>query len=335
MRSTLMLAITALIVLGFIAYWSTYTVRFTEVAVLTTFGKAGEDSVRREPGPYFKWPYPIQSVTTYDTRARYLATRSETQQTADDRQIIVEGFVAWRVSDPLAFYQRYSSAGPDARDHFRAAERILESLLRASMSEVSRFQLRELFDPNPGASRLPDLETAIFERLTLPDPATGDRIQDYGVEPILVGIKRILLPEDTTRQVFERMKATRDRLAAEAESQGQAIASTIRNQAEADAQRIRAFAERRAEEIRVAGDREAARFLASYEEAPELAVFLKLTEFLRNGLGKKSTLVLPTSLPGLGLFEPDAVDGTGNIPSSGLAPATTGVDAENQEPQRR
>ncbi|MBL0922285.1 MAG: hypothetical protein IBJ10_09185 [Phycisphaerales bacterium] len=316
MRSSLLLAIASLIVLGFIAYWSTYTVRFTEVAVLTTFGKAGENSVRREPGPYLKWPYPIQSVTTYDTRARYLATRSETQQTADDRQIIVEGFLAWRVSDPLAFYQRYSAAGPDARDHFRAAERILESLLRAAMSEVSRFQLRELFDPAPGGSRLGELERAVFDRLSMPDPATGQRMSDYGVEPVLIGVKRIVLPEDTTRQVFERMKATRDRLSAEAESQGQAIASTIRNQAQADAQRIRAFAQRRAEEIRVAGDREAARYLASFEEQPELAVFLKNIEFLRNGLGKKSTLVLPTTMPGMELFNPNAIDDSGRIPVS-------------------
>lgn len=328
MRSTLMLSITALIVLGFIAYWSTYTVRFTEVAVLTTFGKAGENSVRREPGPYLKWPYPVQSVTTYDIRARYLATRSETQQTADDRQIIVEGFLAWRVSDPLAFYQRYSASGPDARDHFRAAERILESLLRAAMSEVSRFELGQLFDPTPGSSRLGELEQAIFDRLTMPDPTTGQSMADYGVEPVLVGIKRMVMPEDTTRQVFERMKATRDRLSAEAESQGQAIASTIRNQAQADAQRIRAFAERRAEEIRVAGDREAARFLASFEEAPELAVFLKYIDFLRNGLGKKSTLVLPTTMPGMNLFEPDAVDNSGRIPIGASAPA-------GQEPSSR
>ena len=39
------------------------------------------------------------------------------------------------------------------------------------------------------------------------------------------------------------MKATRDRLSAEAESQGQAIASTIRNQAQADAHSDTQFAE--------------------------------------------------------------------------------------------
>ncbi len=37
-------------------------------------------------------PYLIQSVTKYDTRLRILQARSETQQTADDRQIIVEAF---------------------------------------------------------------------------------------------------------------------------------------------------------------------------------------------------------------------------------------------------
>lgn len=318
MRSAFLFIVTGVIVLAFLAYWSTYSVRFTEVAVLTTFGKAGEGSVRTEPGPYLKWPYPIQSVTTYDTRARYLESRSETQQTADDRQIVVEGFLAWRVSDPLIFYQRYSSSGPDARDHFRAAERTLEALLRAAMSEVSAYQLRELFDPNPGASRLPDLESAVLQRLTGVDQATGQQISDYGVEPLLVGIKRVVLPEETTRQVFERMKANRDKLAAEAESQGQAIAGTIRNKAQADADRILSFARRRAEEIRVTGDREAARWLSVFNEAPELAVFLKNVDFLRQGLGKKATLVLPTNLPGMGLFRPDAFENSGEIPALGV-----------------
>lgn len=318
MRSVFIFVVTAVIALGFIAYWCTYSVRFTEVAVLTTFGKAGEDSVRDRAGPYLKWPYPIQSVTTYDKRARILQTRSETQQTADDRQIIVEGFLAWRVDDPLVFYQRYSNAGPDARNHFDAAQGVLESLLRAGMSEVSAYRLNELFDSRPGQSRLKELEEAIMARLTREDPATGQSIADYGVSIELVGIQRVLLPEETTRQVFERMKATRERLAAEAESQGQAIASTIRNEAEASADRILAFARRRAEEIRVTGDREAARWLAAFEEEPGLAVYLKNIEFLRQGLGARSTLVLPTTLPGMQLFAPDAVGAGAEIPDLGF-----------------
>ena len=94
MRSTFLLTMTGLIVLGFVLFMVTFSVRFTEAAVVTTFGKASETSVVNqdgdEAGLYFKWPYPVQSVTKYDRRVRILESRSETQLTADDRPIIVD-----------------------------------------------------------------------------------------------------------------------------------------------------------------------------------------------------------------------------------------------------
>lgn len=324
MRSSFMMSLTALIVLGFVAYWCTYTVRFTEHAVVSTFGRATEESVRTEPRLYPKWPYPIQRVTKYDTRTRVLKLQSETQMTADDRQIIVEAFLAWRVTDPLKFYQRYNNAGPDARDHFNAASRNLESLMRSAMASVSNYQLRELFNPTLGASRLSDLEQTVLERLTRSDE-TGLRISEYGVEPVFVGVNRVLLPKDTTREVFERMKATRQTIAIEAETQGESLATTIRNEADSAADRILAFARRRAEELRVVGDNEAARWLSAFNEEPELAVFLKQLEFLRAGLGKNLTLVLPTSFPGMGVFDPRAMDAAGGIPP--FVPAATASES--------
>lgn len=319
MRSAFLFVVTALIVLGFLAYWSTYTVRFTEVAVVTTFGKADDSSIINQDGDqagiHPKWPFPIQSVTRYDTRVRLVQTRSETQLTADDRQIIVESFLTWRVANPLVFYQRFSNAGPDARDHFREADRTLNSLLRSAMSEVSTFRLGELFTPDTQASRLGQLEQAIFSRMTSGVGADALSLADYGIEPVLVGINRVVLPEETTREVFERMKATREKLAAEAQSQGQARAQTIRNEADSAARRIIAFAERRAQEIRVAGDREAARWLAYFQEEPELAVFLKNVELLRKGLGRRATLVLPAEMPGMQLFDPSRMSGADRPPA--------------------
>ena len=76
-----------LFVAAVIAFAFSYTVRFTESAVVTTFGRAGEDAVVSEPGLKFKWPYPIQSVTKYDSRLRVLQTRSQTQERSSRRRI--------------------------------------------------------------------------------------------------------------------------------------------------------------------------------------------------------------------------------------------------------
>lgn len=310
--------LTILFVLAIVAFAFTYTVRFTEMAVVTTFGRAGEHAVKEEPGLKFKWPYPIQSVTKYDTRVRVLQTRSQTQQTADDSQIIVEAFATWRVSNPLWFFQRFSNAGGRAVDHYAAAEDILQTTLRSALGETSKYRLDELFNPDASRSKLGELEGRILALLasdmgvvsSMDEAGAGPRgLAEYGIEVTLVGINRIVLPEDTTSKVIERMGANRDRLAQELESQGTARATAIRAKAEADARKIRAFAQRRAAEIRSKGEDEAAEFLAQQASDPELAIFLQNVQMMREAMAKRFTLVLSASDFGMGLFSPTALEG--------------------------
>ena len=71
--------IIALIVLVFAAFLTTFTVRFNERAVTTTFGRADESSVIASPGLHFKIPF-VQRETKYDARTRIIQTDQETQQ---------------------------------------------------------------------------------------------------------------------------------------------------------------------------------------------------------------------------------------------------------------
>jgi len=316
MKRFVLWTVAGLFVLALLAFASSYSVRFTEAAVVTTFGKAsGEGSNRSEPGLHFKWPYPIQSVTKYDTRVRLLQARSETQQTADDFQLIVEGFATYRVSDPLAFYRRFSNAGSRPIDHFRAAEVMLSSRLRAALGETSKYRMDDLFVERVGGSRLPELEQDVL-RLMSGESDAGESLDAYGIEVTLVGIDRIVLPEQTTETVMNRMAANRDRLASQYTSEGQAIARTIQASAQADAQRIRAFAESRAKEIIARGEQEAAQFLRQQQTHPELAVFIQNLEMMRDVLAKRVTLVLSVKDFGLNLFSPAALRdiGEGEVP---------------------
>jgi len=308
-RRAPLLIIAILIAIGFLVYMTTFTVRFTDVAVVSTFGRVGEGDVVTEPGLKFKWPAPIQSTTVYDRRARFLQARSETQSTADERQIIVESFVTWRVSDPLVFYQKFrGTAGSDTREHYRRAEEILTSQLRSAMSEVSRYRLNELFTPEAGRSRLPQLEKDIHARLSRPETQGGGNIDQYGVEVMLVGINSVVLPEQTTSAVFEAMKAARQRLASVAQEEGNAAAERIRSEATTGADTIRNFVQTLAARIESQGDVEAGRWLKMQSEDPELAEFLKKIDFLRQGIGKRLTLILPTSMWGLDLLAPGALE---------------------------
>lgn len=337
MRKTFLFLIAGVIALGFLVYMMSYTVRFTEAAVVTTLGRVTDASVVREPGMRFKWPVPIQSVTLYDTRARFLGSKSETQQTADDRQIIVETFVTWRVSDPLVFNRRFNRSGSGAADHFKSAEKVLSDMLRSAMSEVSRYKLSDLFTPRLGDSKLPTLERDIMARLkrAVPVPAkevegdaqatgTTDTIESYGVEVMMVGINKVVLPETTTSQVFARMTATMEARAARAESEGQAAELQIRSAAESDAKRIEAFARVKAESIKNKGEIDASKWLEAMKIDPEFAAFLEKTKLLRDGFGRKVMLVLPTSMFGPDIFDPASFKGLmERTPVSPSAPGKT------------
>jgi membrane protease subunit HflC len=322
-QAILRYVVAGVILLAIVAFMTTFTVRFTETAVVTTFGRADEQSVIKEPGLRFRLPYPIQSVTKYDSRVRYLESRPETRQTADDRQVILTAFLTYRVADPLKFYQLFSDAGARAETHYRRAEEILGGKLRGAMGRVSNFKLRDLFSAE-GESRLPELERQILSQLAAKEDGSPS-LAEYGIEAVAVGVSSVKLPQETSKAVFERMQQTRERIAQEAFSRGTAEASRIRSEAESDAQKILAFAERRAKAIRGQGDKEAAEYIAKQSANPELAVFLKNLEFMREALSKRTTLVLPTNFAGMSLFTPAAGEQlrSGKIPVIDADPASS------------
>lgn len=309
------LIIIAVIVGVFVAFLTTFTVRFNERAVVTTFGRASESSVYTTPGLRFKLPPPIQEVVKYDARSRFLQSDQETQQTAEGAQVLVTAFLTWRVEDPLKFLRAFSNAGESERDHYRLAQDILKGKLRTAASAVSKYRLNELVAADGTGSKVQQLETDILQALV-----SGNELAEYGIKPEAVGIAGMALPQDTTKEVFTRMQAARTKIANEAITQGKSLGDTIRSSAESDAKKIESFAEQLATRIRNQGDIEAAQYLGKLSEDPKLAVFLENMKFMRESFSRSTTLVLPTSLPGMELFRPDASKNfrTGQVPSSAL-----------------
>ena len=292
-------------VFAILSFSMLFTVRFTESAVKTTFGKAGENSIITEPGLHFKWPFPIQSVTKYDTRTRIVQARSETQQTADDFQVIVEAFLTYKVVDPLKFFRSFSNSGDRPIDHYiRAENSVLQDLLRSALGETSKFSITDLYSPDQTDSALPRLEAQVLAQL-VDGGEGGNPLADYGMAVTFVGIDRIVLPEDTTDAVITRMGANRDRLAERYESEGRSQARAIEARAKSDADKIRAFAQRRADEILARGESEAAPYLAQQNVNPELAVFIQNIRLMRESMAKKFTLIFSTSDYGMQLFDPN------------------------------
>lgn len=312
------LLVAILLGIGLLAFSMTSIIRFTEVGVKTTFGKAGEDAIITEPGLVIKAPYPFQKITKYDTRTRLVEAQSETQQTADDFQIIVQAFLSYRVQDPLKFFQAFSGAGPRAIDHYRRAENeVMRDLLRSALGETSRYEIGDLFSTDGQGSKLTELEGDVRSLLE-EGGESGEALSRYGIEVVAVGIDRIILPEETTSSVIARMGAVRDRLAERFESEGRSQAQAITAEANSNADKILAFARRRADEILARGEAEAAPYLAEQNINPDLAVFIQNIKLMEDAMSKKFTLIFSTSDFGMQLFDPEILNKTsGRLPVPG------------------
>ena len=320
---TFVVAILFVVVL--LVYAMTYTVRFTETAVVTRFGEVSK--VVQEPGLRFKWFYPIEGVTKYEATNRLTQARIETYQTRDDRQLIVGAFAIWRVKPEQTgtFFRRFSNSGPRAADHYRAAATLVEDTLRSAMSELSSYSMSELFTPVDGASKYDELEQRVLAKMKQDLEGQGER--SFGIEVVQTGIARTSLPQTTTEAALERMRQDRARIVKGLQGQGDAEATTIRSRAESQAKKIRSFAEARARQIRARGDQEAAQYLAMMTEVPGLAIYLKNLELLEDSLFGRTTLLFSTDTPGLNLLDPTLWQKT----SEGEIPGTRIFTGELQE----
>ena len=210
-------------------YMVTYQVRYTEVAVVTTFGKPSESQVAE--GFHFKWPWPIQRVIKYDGRLRILEGSESELRTRDEQNLVVLGYAGWRIKDPGRFIEAVGQVA--------TAETRLRTMLRThKKTAVGKFTLAEIVSKGQ-ETKLEEIERLMYE------PLARDALAQFGIEieKGMVGIKRISLPKSTTQKVFDRMRADQDKKANEFRTSGQATAAGIRARAQSERTRILSFAD--------------------------------------------------------------------------------------------
>lgn len=292
--------IVGLVILGVLILFSmTYTVSYSQVAIQSTFGKVDDGSIVREPGLHFRLPFFADSVSLYDTRLQILEGPLEDIQTADGQQIVVRGFMLWRVDregdGPLQFYRSF----PD----IAAARDALRAQFRDAITILSKYSFGELLGRE---SKLEDAEKAVLARM-------GSVVSE-GVKPITVGISRIAFKESTTSEVVRRMQASRDTLADSERARGAAEAERIKSHAAGIAEKILAFASQRAQEIRTEGEELAAGYLAEMGKDEQLAIFLLWVDALEKSLSENTTFIIDTNMQPWHLLE---AEGTADVLTTG------------------
>jgi modulator of FtsH protease HflC len=294
MKRTL-IAFAALIVL-LLLYSVFFQVRFDEMAVVTRFGKALDGAVYnrqadsdKDSGLHFKLPYPIEAVRTYDKRVQIYDDRPEEQQTRDNVAVVVQSYLAWRITDPLHFYRSLRT--------IEEAEKVLRDKLRDARRVIGqRYVFEDMVNTDPSKLKLRDMEQDIKTRMSTDFEAAAQKDRPYGIELVDVGIKRILLAPKTTEAVFDRMKRTRQRMAEKTLREGDSIAEAIKSDAKGKADTIRTFADARARQIRAQGDQAAKEFLKVFSQDENFAILQRMIDTQRaifaDGAQGKTTLII-------------------------------------------
>lgn len=274
------ITITIFIVLLFVILALVFTmfqVRETESALVITLGKATRQIT--EPGLYFKWPPPIEMVQKFDSRSRGLVAEIGETPTKGAVPIIVNTFIVWRVAEPLAFFNAVGTVS-------EAENKLLTQISDTQNKVIGRHDFSEFVNSDPTKIKLDEIEKEMLAEI---QKAVRS---DYGIEIKAIGIRQLKISEDVSKDVFERMRAERNRRTEATIAEGNAASKKIVTDALSMQTELLAAAEARAKAIRAQGDAEAAQYYKLLEQDPQLAMFLRDIDALKKILEQRATVVI-------------------------------------------
>jgi modulator of FtsH protease HflC len=273
MRRASAVVLIGLVVVGLLLAMSVYTIDQRRAAIKFQLGEV--IAVQTQPGLYFKVPL-LQDVKLYDTRIQTLDSRdAERFLTSENKNVLVDSFVKWRVIDVKQYY--VSVRG----DSLAAEARIAQTINDALRAEFAR---RTVHDVVSGERQ--------HIMSTVADKVDND-VRGIGVEVVDVRLKRVDLVPEISSDVYRRMESERKRVANELRATGQAEKEKIMAEADRMRQVIVAEAYRDAQRVKGEGDAQASRIYAeAFQHNAEFYSFYRSMEAYRQSLRSRSDVMV-------------------------------------------
>jgi membrane protease subunit HflC len=261
--------------------------------------------VVEEPGLGFKVPF-IQEVVKYDGRILSLDTDTIEVTPSDDRRLVVDAFARYRIADVVRFRQAVGVGG------IRAAEDRLSAILNA--------QIREALGADQVTSDtiLSDQRRDLALRILAQARTSAESL---GLEIVDVRLKQTNLPQQNLEATFARMRAEREREAADEIARGNEAALRVRAAADRTVVETVSSATRDAEITRGEADAERNRvFAEAFGNNPEFFSFYRsLSAFERTMQKDNSTIVISPDSEFVGaLFSAIRAEGLGEVQTEGM-----------------
>jgi membrane protease subunit HflC len=250
------------------AYFALFVVHVNEQAIVTEFGKPVR--IISEPGLFWKIPV-VQTVDYFDKRILDLDTSPQEVTASDQKRLVVDAFARYRITDPLLFFQT-------VRD---------ERNVRSRLGPIIESSLRRVLGGTTFQEVVRDKREALMKRIA---QQVNEEGKEFGLQVVDVRIKRADLPEQNSKNIYDRMRAERQREAAEFRAEGGAQGNRIRADADRQVTILKAEATREGERLRGEGDGERNRIFAdAFGRDPDFFAFYRSMQAYEAGMRHNDT----------------------------------------------
>ena len=227
------------------------------------------------PGFYFKLPL-LQNVEYQDSRILTIDTpQADRVQTSEKKNLLIDSFVRWRISEPRAF--RVSFPGGE-----RSAEERISTLVRDALNQAVNKRTVNEITSRQREKAMEEIRIAVQES-----------VKGLGVEIVDVRLKRVDFVPEISDSVYGRMQAERKRVANEQRSIGSAEGEKIRADADRQREVLLAEAYSAAQKVKGEGDAKAsATYAQAFGQNPDFAEFYRTLEAYRTTFKNRNDLMV-------------------------------------------
>lgn len=257
------------LVAGILGFSSLFTVNERDQALVLQFGQVKR--LVKQAGLHYKLPWPFQEVVYFDKRVLDFDARAEEIPTKDQKQIVVDAFARYQITNPLLFFQTVTNE----QGMSNRLDKVINANLRAVFGD---FDLEVFLTPKRA-----ELMTRIAERVKRDG-------KEFGVNVLDVRLRRVDLPEENSQAIYRQMQSQREQEARLIRAEGDKESRRIRADADKTAQIIIANAERKANIMRGEGDAKAQEiYNNAYGQDRDFFDFYVSMNAMREGLPGQST----------------------------------------------
>jgi len=247
-------------ILLFVLFSALFIVKQTEQALVLQFG----DPIRiiKKPGLKIKIPI-IQNAIFYDTRVLDFDAEVEEVILSDQKRLLVDAFIRYRIVDPLKFYQAVGN----------------ENGFRARIGGILSGSLRRVLGSYPLEVVLSVSRSELMEKI---QEGIDTEAINFGIKMVDVRIKRADLPKANSEAIFGRMRAEREKEARQFRAEGSEESQIIKATAEKEKTVIIAEANKKSQTIKGEGDGESVKIYAeAFNKDKEFFEFYRSMEAYR------------------------------------------------------